>query len=302
MDEGVTWKTVANSTEVINWQADLAEPGIIQGPGITEANDYVFYVGDVDGLHMVAREGDLAPEAGPGVYFETFSTCRVNNCGEVFRLVKYGGAGITESNKWAMYFGPLGGARLTMRDSDPAPTFPPEVILSQVGAIAGRTAMNDVGDIIGPTQIAGPGITDDDKVVLWLRHRVLQRWIPLLRSGSTLGGRTVYAGDAGDFGQGYGNKIGGGDGQYQSLNDLGMLAMVIEFTDGTHGVFRISPPPFGDGDGDVDVDLADWSLMSGCHAGPDGGLAPDCDVFDLDWDNDVDLADYSMFQQLYQGS
>ena len=50
------------------------------------------------------------------------------------------------------------------------------------------------------------------------------------------------------------------------------------------------------------MDLADWLLMAGCLTGPDGGLAPDCDVFDLDWDGDVDVADYALFQQLFQGS
>jgi hypothetical protein len=302
LDDGVIWTTVAGGDTATNSPGDLGEPGIIEGPGVTEANDYVFFAGDVGGLHLVAREGDSAPEAGPGVYFETFGGCRVNNRGEVFRRVKYGGAGITDSNKYAMYFGPLDGAQLTLRDGDPAPTFPMEFTLWRVNAAPYASAMNDVGDIITPTQITGPGVTEDDKVVLWLRHRILQRWVPLLRSGSSIGARTVYAAHEGDFGQGYCSHTGGADGQFQSMNDQGMLAMMIEFTDGTHGVYRISPPPFGDGDEDADVDLADWALMAGCATGPAGGLAPDCDVFDLDWDGDVDVGDYALFQQLLQGS
>ena len=302
MAEGVTWKTVAGGATATNWPADLGEPGIIQGPGVTEADDYVFFVGDSDGLYLVTREGDPAPEAGPGVYFEAFGGCLINNKSEAFYLVKYAGPGITDSNKWAMYFGPFGAGQVTLRDGDPAPTFPAEITLWHAGAALGSAAMNDVGDVIAPTQIAGPGVTEDDKVVLWLRHRVLQRWVPLLRSGSTIGGRTVYAADVGDFGQTYCNKTGGADGQYQSMNDLGMLAIVLQFADGTEGVFRISPPLFADGDQDGDVDLADWSLMSSCLTGPDGGLAPDCDVFDLDADGDVDLEDHRFFQQLFQGS
>jgi hypothetical protein len=236
------------------------------------------------------------------VHFETFGGCRINNRGEVFRRVKYGGGGIADSNKYAMYFGPLGGAQLTLREGDSAPTFPLEITLCGVNAAPYESAMNDLGDIVVPTQIAGPGVSDDDKVVLWLRHRVLQRWVPLLRSGSTLGGRTVYAADEGDFGNGYPNATGGADGHFQSMNDLGMLAMMIEFTDGTHGVYRISPPPFGDGDGDADVDLVDWSLMSECWTGAENEMPPDCGVFDLDWDGDVDVADYALFQQLLQGS
>ena len=64
------------------------EPGIIQGPGVTEADDYVLFLGDADtdgvNLNLIAREGDPAPEAGPGVYFETFGGCQINNRTEAF--------------------------------------------------------------------------------------------------------------------------------------------------------------------------------------------------------------------------
>jgi len=302
MDEGVTWKSVAGGGTTTNSFGEVAEDGVIQGPGVTEVDKHVLFLGNGDGLYLVARGGDPAPEAGPGVCFEWFSSCCINNRGEAFYRVKYAGPGITLANRSAMYFGPFGAGRLTLRDGDPAPTFPPEVTLWRVVAVPSLTAMNDVGDIIAPTQIAGPGVTDDDKVVLWLRHRVLQRWVPLLRSGSTIGGRTLYADDEYDFGFAYCNKTGGADGMRQSLNDLGMLAIELQFTDGTEGIFRISPPVFGDGDQDGDVDLADWSLMAGCLTGPDGGLPPDCGVFDLDWDGDVDLADHRFFQQLFQAS
>ena len=35
----------------------------------------------------------------------------------------------------------------------------------------------------------------------------------------------------------YWNKTGGSDGKLQSFNDAGHLAIRLEFTDGTHGVF-----------------------------------------------------------------
>ena len=302
MDEGVTWKTAGCETDVTNGASDLAECSYVEGPGVTEADDKVLFLGKSDSRQLVVREGDPAPEAGLGVYLASFGNCLVNNRAEAFYYVKYAGPGITDSNEWAVHFGPYGAGQLTLRDGGRAPTFPPDVTLSRVGTMPGSAALNDVGDIIAPTEITGPGVTDDDKVVLWLRHRVLQRWVPLLRSGSSIGGRTVYAADEGDFGQGYCKKTGGADGKRQSLNDQGMLAIVLQFTDGTEGVFRISPPVFGDGDQDGDVDLADWSLMAGCLTGPDGGLPPDCSAFDLDADGDVDLVDHRLFQQLFQGS
>ncbi len=309
MDEGVTWKiaagivTTTNTPPGLAW-GDIAESGDVQGKGVTGDNDCVLFLGDYDGgLQLIAREGDPAPEAGPDVTFAGFAYCWINNQAEAFYLVKYAGPGITDSNKWATYFGPYGAGELTQRDGDPAPTFPPEVTLWRIAAAGGLAAMNDVGDVITPTQIAGPGVTDDDKVVLWLRHRVLQRWVPLLRSGSIIGGRTVYAPDEYDFGFGYCNQTSGADGVRQGMNDLGMLAMVLEFTDGTEGVFRISPPVFGDAncDGTLDgLDIAPFVLLlldraayeaqyPGCH----GDVS--CD---LDGNAAIDSGDIEMFVAL----
>jgi hypothetical protein len=96
----------------------------------------------------------------------------------------------------------------------------------------------------------------------------------------------------------YCHRTGGSDGLPQSFNDLGMLVTRVEFTDGTHGIYRISPPIFGDGDGDGIVDEDDWALLLDCWTGPAGSVTPECVVFDLDLDGDVDLVDQQMFQQL----
>jgi len=299
MAAGVTWKTAGNGVDLINADGVLAECSLMQGPGVTEYNDKVFFLGGVEGLHLVGREGDPAPEAGAGVDFESFSGGRANNRGEVFYQVKYAGPGITDENKWALYFGPVGAGRQTLRDGAPAPTFPPGVVLKHFSP--GLAAMNDAGDVVGSTQIAGPGVTAENNVVLWLRHRVLGRWVPLLRSGDELDGRMVYAEDEYDFAIGYFSQTGGADGRRQSLNDEGALAMRVEFTDGTHGIYLISPPVFGDRDGDGDADEEDWALLLDCWTGPAGSVTPECVVFDLDLDGDVDLIDQQMFQQLCQG-
>ena len=289
----------SGSTTNINTPGNTAECALIQGEGVTEDNDrvYLHYVDEE--LCLIGREGDAAPGAGESVYIEYYNGCRINNRGEILYQAKLAGLGISEDNQAAVYFGPPGAGRLALRDQDPAPTFPPETSLSAVGYVPGLVAMNDLGDIVTPTQIEGPGVTEDDKVVLWLWHRILKRWIPLLRSAMTIADRTVYAADQGDFGYGYCSATAGADGKYQSFNDLAMLAIRLEFTDGTEGIFRISPPVFGDADQDGDVDSADWLAMQSCCT--DSTLVPGCGVFDLDADGDVDLVDQAMFQELYQG-
>lgn len=302
MDEGVVWSALCGvgSTETNAW-GDLVEEALVYGPGITAENNRVLFVGNRGDIFLVAQEGDPVPEAGPGVSIWGFGNCWINNRHEAFYRVLYQGDGITEQNRSAMYFGPLGHGVLSLRDGDPAPTFPPGVTLWRVVSVPGLTAMNDVGDIIAPTQIAGPGVTDENKAVLWLRHRVLQRWIPLLRGGDAVDGRIVHAPTEGDFGSAYCNKTGGADGLPQSLNDQGMLAIKLAFTDGHLAIYRISPPVFGDADADGDTDFDDWLLMEGCWTGPGGGAEPGCAVFDLDADGDVDLADHALFAQLVRG-
>lgn len=109
----------------------------------------------------------------------------------------------------------------------------------------------------------------------------------------------MYAADGLELAGGYASQTGGGDGLPQSFNDSGMLVMGLNFTDGTHGVYRISPPVFGDADGDRDVDAIDLRLARLCFIGVENRVSEDCAVvFDPDQDGDVDLADLSMVQQL----
>jgi uncharacterized lipoprotein YddW (UPF0748 family) len=67
-------------------------------------------------------------------------------------------------------------------------------------------------------------------------------------------------------------------------------------------------PAFGDIDHDGDVDFDDFSLFSGCLAGPDITTPPPgCDPDDFasadhDGDDDVDMADFAAFQQQSTGS
>jgi hypothetical protein len=79
-----------------------------------------------------------------------------------------------------------------------------------------------------------------------------------------------------------------------------MLAIRLEFTDGTHGVFRILPPDFGDADGDGQVGVGDLRLTVPYWSGPSVEDTPTPAAFDLDADGDVDLGDTAMLQQLLQ--
>jgi formylglycine-generating enzyme required for sulfatase activity len=55
----------------------------------------------------------------------------------------------------------------------------------------------------------------------------------------------------------------------------------------------------GDSNGDGNIDLADYDAFAVCLSGPDGGLLPDCAVFDFDSDLDVDDFDFAMFLRTF---
>jgi hypothetical protein len=296
MPEGLTWRYSAGCSTELNIHGHMPEGGTIRGPGVTTANDRVMFFKDDSGYHLMHREGDPMPEVGPGVTLSAPGGGWINNRGEALYYVGYAGTGISDANRWAIYFGPLGAAQQTLRDSDPAPTFNVGILLSRVSGMT-DAAMNEVGDVVGPTLISGPGVTDKDKVVLWLRHHVLQRWTPLLRSGSTYGPYTIFAQDQYDFAYGYACATGGADGKGRSFDNRAVLGMKLQLADGTHAVFRITSP-FGDMDRDGDVDSLDWVESPNCWSGPGQAVAPGCEALDLDGDGDVDLADLAMFQQL----
>jgi hypothetical protein len=281
----------------LNGAGDVVQEGCIQGPGVTPSNDRVLYLGDPGDLVLAGRAGDPVPSVGPDVAVALLGVTLISDGGEALYRVKFSGTRISDANQWAMYLGPYGAATLTLRDGDVAPTFGLRTTLWRVNAVPNLAGMNSVGDIVTPTQIQGSGVTDADQAVLWMRHHVLQRWVPLLRSGMEVDGRTLYAEDETAFPCG---ATGGSDGRHRMLNDSAVLAMRLDFTDGTHGVFRISFP-FGDGNHDGQVDLADFSLMQSCWSNPERGSGGDGAVFDMDADGDVDLADMAMFQQLYSG-
>ena len=60
-------------------------------------------------------------------------------------------------------------------------------------------------------------------------------------------------------------------------------------------------PGAGDFDGDTDADLDDFTLLHGCLAGPDAGVASGCECVDPTGDNRIDLLDLAVFQSLFGG-
>ncbi len=302
VEEGVVYHSWGTGFPALNAAGDLGYWMLLAEEGSTPDDDHGAWVYTAEGTWLIARTGDPMPEAGPGVVAAFVGAHWVNARREVIYHIHYAGEGIDETNAYGVYLGPYHSPVLSLRDGDPAPRFGPDTFLAFVGAINQNCAMNDNGDIVGTGEIVGADVTDEDKVVLWLRHGVLEQWVPLLRGGTVIAERTIFASYYGDFDSNYNYLTGGSDGKWQSLNDSGQLAIRLEFTDGTHGIYRIEPPVFGDTDGDHDVDLSDLNALESCLTSPGDPVAGGCELVDFDWDDDVDLEDFGIFQRLFTGA
>jgi len=269
----------------------------LEGPEIPEDRDLLLRVGRPGDLVDVISEGDAVPQAGGRVEIDAIGDSLVNTSREIFFRVKYRGSSIEEWNTWATFIGPYDRTVQTLRDGDLAPHLTADIYLSRVVAARALAAMNDVGDVVTGTEVTGPEVTEDNQVVVWFRDHRRSDWFPLIRSGTVIGARVLTIPTELELSRAYNNKTGGSDGQPQSLNDDGVLAIKLEFHDESHGVFLARLVWLGDADADADIDFVDFGGLQACFSGSDFPLAGDCQTFDFDEDGDVDLFDFADFEE-----
>jgi hypothetical protein len=269
----------------------------LYGPGITEANDWVLLAGYAEDAEMgvLARDGDPVPAAGEDVYVAFAAGGIIDNLRQVLYRLTLGGPSIDDSNRYAVYYGPYEDTRMILRDGEPADYFPSGTVVKGCGAVESFLAMNDVGDfvtLIGIHQVGG-----EEGYVLWVRRGLTGQYVPVLEPGQDVWGRTVATTSSGALGY-YWDGTGGADGQPQSFNDQRQLAILLDFTDETMGVYRIGPPLLGDIDGDGEVTAVELAAFADCVTYQDDPGAMECAPFDLNLDGHIDMEDFRLLQLL----
>jgi hypothetical protein len=264
----------------------------LYGTGVTTANDWALIGGEPEPVIAIAREGDPTPEAGEGVYIASVSAPFINDQRQVLYRVTFAGPGIDESNRYGDYLGTYTDPRLILRDGQIAAYFLAGTKL-HVAFVEGSVAMNDVGDFAAVTTVENPASGTIEVMGLW--RGLTAHYVPLLQTGDQVFGRTVIVTDSCEV---YSMLTGGADSLPQSFNDRRQLATLLDFTDGTTGIYRIGPPLLGDTDGDGQVGVAELMAFAGCAAGPGAGVAPGCDALDLNLDGSVDARDLSLLQAM----
>jgi hypothetical protein len=165
LPEGVFYSSSGTGIPAFNIQGEVFFWMALTGQDVTPENDAGVWLRTGFSTYLVGRDGEPAPEIGTGVIHARVSGGFLNAGGQMFLPVKYAGTGIDSSNAFAVLFGCLGAARLTLRDGDPAPGFSPGTTLWHVNYARGMAALNDVGDVVTTTEIQGPGIAAGNKTI-----------------------------------------------------------------------------------------------------------------------------------------
>ncbi len=145
---------------VLNGAGETAWLGVLNGPGITLANDTGLWAEGDGGLHALALEGAPAPGTPVGVTFDEIGNPSFNSQGQVVFSAILAGLGVNITNDVGLFAARPGGeTELLLRkgdlfDVDDDPVGEDLRTISQVNVIGGRggedgrsTPLNDAGQL-----------------------------------------------------------------------------------------------------------------------------------------------------------
>ncbi|MEZ6192813.1 MAG: hypothetical protein R3C45_16185 [Phycisphaerales bacterium] len=263
------WSTRNGVLEKVAWSGDPA-PGTNEHFKSFTGNDINLTIDDVGhlafaatltlgdtsiwrqtdaGLELVAREGDHAPGTDPGVTFNSVGQVLGSDLGHVAFFGGIVGPGIGSPFEKGIWVNFEDATRLIVRDGDPVPGtaagshfawVDPFFAINGLGQIAFWAAV----DLPDGTSTAGIWATDHaGEVVLIARSG---QFIDVSNDPLVADIREI---DVVEMNRGTPGAYSG----RSAFNDAGQIALNIEFTDGSEGIFVVSIPEPG----------AVWLLLAG---------------------------------------
>jgi len=219
---------------VINSAGQTAFTGNLAGPGIRASNGSgIWSEGGGNGLELVVRAGDAAPGTSAGITFSAFRSVALNDAGQTaFRGVLGGfdpgvGAFINDFGVWSEGGG--NGLELVAREGSPAPGTSDGVNFLRLN----DPVLNGAGQTAFAGFLTGTGVNATNDLGLFAEDSLGVLTL-IARTGDLL---DVDDGPDIDLRTIVGLSFPGGPGDEESLNDLGQLAFIASFADGTSGVF-----------------------------------------------------------------
>jgi hypothetical protein len=227
-----------SSSQGINNAGQVAFNGnMIVGPGgVTGLDDRgIWGPAAGTGFSLVARSGSAAAEAGAATW-AGFDSLVLNANAAIAFEGSLTGAGIDSNNGTGLWAALQGGAlQLVARAGNAAPGIPGSFL---AGASEFNFALN------AHDQMAFAAELDTGGAAIWLYDLASDTVELVLGPGESVevgtgDDRTVVAASFGDA-QDLEAHTGGEDGKKSVFNDAGQMAALLEFTDGSVGVFRIT--------------------------------------------------------------
>ncbi len=154
------------STFPLNDQGKTIFTATISGPGINEAHTQGLFLDDPDnGLLLLGRSGQPAPEVGPAARLAWFSSPTLNNAGQMVFIGTHRGDDGSELGQ-GVWTGTSGNFHLVARTGDPAPGV--DATFSRLPAASFNSPLiNGHGGVAFTANITGPGVDESNDSGIW---------------------------------------------------------------------------------------------------------------------------------------
>lgn len=114
-------------------------------------------------LQLVARTGDQAPGAGPGITFAGITNPVINDAGRVVFAGELSGPGVNSTNRFGIWSNVNGSLELIAREGDQAPGLTPGAVFENIKA----PLFNDAGHIAFHSGLNDPGVSFPFDQAIW---------------------------------------------------------------------------------------------------------------------------------------
>lgn len=231
---------------VINDAGKVAFQGELAGAGIVSTNENGIWSDRSGALSLVVRGGMPAPGTDTGLDFFDFEPPVMNNTNQLAFRARLAGPGLDLANNDSLWLEDgSGGLNLLVREGDSVPGMaanfvfrrPSQPVLNASGQVAFFAGTYDPNVSFGPPSkslwIAQPN--GDLEMVFSIGDQQIGNQIEVLPGDlRNISGFQFFTGT---------NQLEGtgqGDGRPSAFNDFGQIALQIDFTDGTEGIFVVS--------------------------------------------------------------
>ncbi len=237
---------VLNSTGAVAFTGGLG-----LGAGVDSTNNRGIWTTTGGSLAAVARkgtDGDTGPGQGAGVQFNFFKSPVLNSAGEIAFHATLMGEGVDLTNNegiWTTTGGTLAPVAREGTDGNLGPGLGTGVVFGTGAFPFGDSfftpTINGAGEVAFAGIVTGTGVDSTNDRGLWastggtLQLIVREGDLFDVDPGAGVDLRTISL-------IGFSGDVGGEDGRSLSLNDNGLLAFELRFTDGSSGIFTALVP------------------------------------------------------------